>query len=68
MGWFSKKTKQILIELGEEDFKCLVSGGSVVCDNINIQIKYFGFEKMDEAIDQAKDGIKTYKQRTVNAK
>ncbi len=50
------------ISLDEEDFKCLVRGGVIKFDDrVSICLKDIGFDKMDEAITLADNGVDTYK-------
>ena len=47
--------------LDEECFRCLVRGGIVHIGKIRIALQDIGFERMDEAITSADNGIDIYK-------
>lgn len=53
----------IALKLDEEDFKCLVRGGTlkILGGRIIIALSDIGFSRMDAAIDSAKQGIDIYK-------
>ena len=50
------------IMLDYEDFKCLVRGGIIcISGGVKIALHDIGFEKMDEAITLAGQGVDIYK-------
>lgn len=64
MGLFSTEERQMAFMLDEEDFKCLVRGGILQLNShIKLALQDIGFEKMENSIDSARDGIDIYKGR-----
>ena len=50
------------IMLDYEDFKCLVRGGIIcISGGVKIALQDIGFDKMDEAITLADQGVDIYK-------
>ena len=52
------------ISLGYEDFRCLVRGGVLTIGSIKIILQDIGFREMKAALEDAIDGIDTYKDRS----
>ena len=59
MGLFGNTLREMNIMLDEEDFKCLVRGGVLrVNEHLKLALEDIGFDRMEAAIESAKDGIR----------
>lgn len=61
---FRKKVREYpeqRVMLDEEDFACLVRGGTIIAGNLKIALQDIGYHNMDDAITKADNKIDLYK-------